>query len=359
MEYSPGSTPILARANLPVMTIVIILLIIAVAITLVWIISKNFYDYKKSPEYLEKLKARLSTYKDVKRLATEYNIPEAETALLWSICRHNKVPNIYYYVRDNAQTEKLFHDVYFQLKNANITPEKFNNFFKLQYSIELITAQTKTLISTRQIPVNTVLFYLTNDSEKFPFTLVESTKEAMILEIPEFFYKSPNKPELLERSRYVFKTENGLTYNFISRTMRYEENKDTGKILMLVAHTENLATQMHRHFRREMFDDQCFFSSVKKGTDKKEKYIVSEKKYEGQLSNISGGGCCIKTDLPVKENQLIAMDFPKIQVKEQVIGIIKRTRKLPTGTFALHIQFLDISLESQNMIMAYVYKYEL
>ena len=227
------------------------------------------------------------------------------------------------------------------------------------YSIELITAQTKTLISTRQIPVNTVLFYLTNDSEKFPFTLVESTKEAMILEIPEFFYKSPNKPELLERSRYVFKTENGLTYNFISRTMRYEENKDTGKILMLVAHTENLATQMHRHFRREMFDDQCFFSSVKKGTDKKEKYIVSEKKYEGQLSNISGGGCCIKTDLPVKENQLIAMDFPKIQVKEQVIGIIKRTRKLPTGTFALHIQFLDISLESQNMIMAYVYKYEL
>ena len=79
----------------------------------------------------------------------------------------------------------------------------------------------------------------------------------------------------------------------------------------------------------------------------------------GKLSNISAGGCCIQTDLPVKDKQYICVSLPSMGIKERLFGVIKNTRKLPTGLSTLHIQFVDISLESQNKIFTLVYKFEL
>ena len=90
-----------------------------------------------------------------------------------------------------------------------------------------------------------------------------------------------------------------------------------------------------------------------------EKYIVSEKEYEGKITNISAGGCCIQTDLPIKEKQYIGIILPDTGIDETIVGIIRRTRRLPTGKLALHIQFIQISLATKNRIHTLVYKYEL
>ena len=192
-------------------------------------------------------------------------------------------------------------------------------------------------------------------------TIVQNQKDFFVVEIPDFIYNSPRKPEKLTRSRFTFKTHDGLSYNLVTRIIRYNQAND-GKYQMIISHTDQLESQAQRHFKREFFEMQCNFASVKenpKPGKNESKYIVSETEYEGKLSNISAGGCCIQTTLPIKEKQLIGVILLDAGIDETIIGIIRRTRKLPTGILALHIQFLEISLEARNRIYTLVYKYEL
>ena len=42
-----------------------------------------------------------------------------------------------------------------------------------------------------------------------------------------------------------------------------------------------------------------------------------------------------------------------------IVGLIKKTRKMPDGTFALHIQFIKFSTKEQNKILAFIYGFDL
>ena len=44
----------------------------------------------------------------------------------------------------------------------------------------------------------------------------------------------------------------------------------------------------------------------------------------------------------IKEKQYIGVMLPDTGIEETIVGIIRRTRKLPTGKLALHIQFMQI-----------------
>ena len=131
---------------------------------------------------------------------------------------------------------------------------------------------------------------------------------------------------------------------------------------MVLSHSEQLECQAQRHFKREFFERECNFKAVKVNENPKKNetlYTFSDKEYPGKITNISAGGCCIQTTLPIKENQYIGVHLPETGIDETIVGIIRRTRKLPTGKLALHIQFMQISLATKNRIHTLVYKYEL
>ena len=182
-------------------------------------------------------------------------------------------------------------------------------------------------------------------------------------------YDNPNlKPPVLERLRFITKAQNGMTYHFTSRAMRYQTNPD-GKIYLIVNHSEDLVNQAHRNSKREFLDTECLFSPAhlvhtvenekKAKHNKEEDFVVRPKEYEGRITNISSGGCCIKTTLPIKEKQYLSLRVPSLELHEHIIGIIRKTRKLIDNSYNLHIQFLKISLESKNRINTIAFKYEI
>lgn len=360
MNYTPDGSPIIARQNAPYMIFILILFLIAVFVFLIWIISKVVSNYINSPEYQEKQKNRKTTLKDIKKLQKEYNFPKEEADLLFELCQLMDLPNITYTIKDSQALQELFKTAYFKLMLSGADENKLNLFFRLNYSIELISAKTKSLISTKQIQPETIVFFIADNNEQFPFTLKSNKKDYFELEVPKFFYELKNRPELLHRLRFTFKTANGLSHNFISRIVRYQKNTD-GSATIFIAHSDKIVTETHRHFRRQMFDSECTFSAAKKvqNPDGTFSFTISEKKYDGTLSNISGGGCCIKTNLPIQEKQHLALFLPGFSNGLKITGIIKGTRKLPGGFFALHIQFLQLSVEAQNRIFEYVYNYKL
>lgn len=360
-NYQIGSTPLQARTNMPFGIFFLIFALIILLIVILSLIVKKRIEYLKSDKYKTKEKNRLTNQKDIIHFSKKYNLSQDEEKMLSIVCKLSKCPNINFQIKNNDDLQAVFKTAYDEIKKQNMNEEIISLFFRLLYRLEQIIAQIKPLDGTKKITAGTTVLYLTHNLEKLPFSVIQNTNEAIFMEIPEFFYNSPERPKPLEKMRFTFKTTTGLSCNFISRVIRYDTSHPN-QIIIVLAHSEKFSTQVQRHYKRDFCKEKCLFSSVKMNNDNNintETFIISEKTYEGNVINISAGGCCLNTTLPIIENQYISLQFPTLNFDEKIIGIIRKTRRLADETFAVHIQFTRVSSATRNKIYAYVYKYEL
>ena len=367
--FQIGSSPLMARQSFPIAMFIVGVILVAAFIGGIWFFTKHLMDYKKSDKYIQKQLSRLTTQKDVKKFIEDNRLSQRESDMLWNMCRIQKLPNINYFIKEPEPLFQKFKEFYSYLKLNNVPEEDLDTFFVLNFNIEKISAATKNLLSTKQLAPEAIVFYLTHESEQFPFYVKNNTQDFLALEIPKFMFDNPNlKPPLLERLRFTTKAQNGMTYHFTSRAMRYQNNPD-GKIYLIIAHSEDLLNQAHRNSKRESIDAECIFSPARLAKmeekskqaikNNEEEYIIAQKEYTGKVTNISSGGCCIKTNLPIKEKQYLSIKIPSLDIEDHIIGIIRKTRQLLDKSYNLHIQFLRIHLESKNKINAYTFKYEI
>lgn len=359
-EYQAGTSPLEARGSFPLGIFFLVLGIIAAIIFAVYIIIKKRQDYFASDEYKEKERNRPTTRKDIVKIEKEHNLTKQQGDMLWDICEMSNCKNIIYQLRDNNEISDLFRTAYDIYRQENASEQKIFDFFTLLYKMETIVANNKAVTNTKFIPVSTVVFYLSDGGEQLPLPVVKNTADGFFLEIPQFLYESPRKPKILARSRFTFKTNQGLAYNFVARIMRYDTH-NSEQFLMVVGHTDNLTSQVQRHYKRDYFERECTFSPIRlsKNQENDDIFEYSSKSYPGKVTNLSAGGCCITTELPIKEGQNLRVIIPDLETDENIIGVIKKTRRLPVMGYAIHIQFLRISLKSQNRIFSLVYKYEI
>ena len=364
-----SGSPIDARSGFPIGLFIIGVILVAVLVGGIWFLTKHVLDYKKSDAYIQKQLSRITTQKDAKIFSETHRLSQDMSIMLWDICKTMQLPNINYLIKRPEEIAAKLKDYYYRIKEQNISPEDLNLFFELNFTLEKISAATKRLLSTKQLPLESIVFYLTHESEQFPFYVKANDSHFLALEIPQFMYDNPRlRPPLLERLRFITKAQNGMTYHFTSRAMRFQTNPD-GKIHLIIKHSEDLVNQAHRNSKREFLDTECLFSPAhlvhslenesKKKHNTAEDFVVRPKEYEGRITNISAGGCCIKTPLPIKEKQYLSLRVPSLDLHENMIGIIRKTRKLIDNTYNLHIQFLKISLDSKNRINTIAFKYEI
>lgn len=360
-SFQGGSgSPLEARQTAPIFLIIMLLVIFILILAVVFFIYKAISSYFKSEKYIEKQKNRKTKRDDVEKLCKHNHFTKEDEKILWEICKITECNNIRYLIKSNAEITDLFRQAFNLAKETDSFDEnQINDFFVILYKLELLAAQGKQISSTRQMTVGLNITFINMNGELYPLKIEKITKDFFIVAIPPFIYNSPQKPEPLSKQRFTYKTKEGLAYNLVSRVVRYEETPDNN-YLMYLTHTDHLISQAQRHFKRDFIDVQCDFYplTVNKSAQKEEeKYIFSEKKYSGKMTNISGGGCCIQTTLPIKEGQNISVTVPDYGIDEKIVGIIKKTRKLQNGNFALHIQFLKISTKTRNKIYLAIYKF--
>lgn len=362
LNYLVTGSPLDARKSAPIFLWLIIVCCIIGIIALVYFIIKSVNKYHQSSVFMDRDKKRLCRRSDVKKLTKRFNLSTNEINLLWTICKETQCTNIRYIARTNAGLNQLFFNGYKILeKKQMFTPQSLDSFFTLLYKMEMTLVQNKTIPTTRSLPESTIIFYLTPDNEQYPLCIIKNEKDFFSVEFPTFLYNTPNKPNVLDKCHFIYKTADGLSYSFDARVIRFEESNDK-QILMVIGHTDKLFSQPQRHSKREFVEEKCLFSHIRINENKsknKDMFVYSDKNYEGKITNISVGGCCIQTNLPILENQHLSVSIPGYEINEKIIGIIKNTRRLPSGDFALHIQFTHISLETKNKIHAIVYKFVL
>ena len=261
--YTGGTgSPIQARQTAPIYLIFLITAVLFLLVAVIGIIIKKRLNYYKSDIYRNKEMNRPTKKSDVHKIADLSNLSKTEINILWDVCQFTKCNNIFYLLTTNAEVNELFKNAYYKMKEHNFfTDKKLNTFFECLYKLEMYVAQTKKIYSTTQIPEQSIIFFISEEGEQYPFTVVKNTKDFFIAEIPEFIAKSDRKPEKLVRNRFTFKTTDGLSYNLITRIIRYEQTQDN-KFNIILAHTDQLECQSQRHFKRDFFQEDCQFARI-------------------------------------------------------------------------------------------------
>lgn len=353
-----SGSPLQARKTAPLFAAILILSAIIALVVIIGLIFKSVAAYKQSDKYIEKSKTRATNRSDVSTFAKNNELSEEEKNILWAACQATQWKNILYSLKDNSSVNELFKNAYLILKEKKyFTEKKLNSYFKTVFKIETIVAQHKKIISSKQLPVQTVINYVHEEGEKYPLTIAENSKDFFATIVPEFLANSPAKPQILKQYRFVYKVEDGLSFNFFTRVIRYEET-DQNETKAILAHTDTFECQTLRKSKRNFVEKACQFSAVAFLNNDKTKYKINEKKFSGKITNISGGGCCIKSSVNAKENQYLCVFLDSIGIDKGILGVIRRVRTLPGGVFSLHIQFVNLKLEIENKIFTLVYKYE-
>lgn len=350
-------SPLAARMN-PIIYVALILGAIAIAILGGLALLYNLNKAKqKSPEWIEAQKNRPTKRSDIVEFSEKYKLNSTEENCLWRFCHRTKPNNILYTFKEIGYLDPFFRQYYDELRLDN-NQKEMNTFFSVMFKIERILASLCNVTTTRVLAKDWKITEIFPDGTKAHYSVYENTKDYLAINITKEVFESEDKPQNMDKVAFSFKTEQGMKYAFVSRLMRYEQTNEG--YIMLVSHSNDLIAKVARSFKRINVSEKCKIASVKVTTNKKgEKTLVAdEKKFDCAITNISGGGCCVCTTLPVKEGQNIYVELNFPDGPDFAFGTIVKTRKARTaGLYNLHVRFTNITLEAQNKILAKVYRY--
>jgi len=98
-------------------------------------------------------------------------------------------------------------------------------------------------------------------------------------------------------------------------------------------------------------------TKTKEGSKVVKKLVLTDKKFNGTMNNISAGGCAVSAGQNIKAGTNIKMDITIKDHNAAALGTALRVNKSSEGT-VMHIRFIKVPPKSLAHINAYIFGYE-
>ena len=341
MFFLAGS-PLEARQNQSIYSILIYTVIFALVLVLINFIIKIIKGKDLSIKQKANKTTNLSTILKITKI---YNLTQEQRDFLIILCKTHKIPNL----EINFHSEnfcnnffmKYYH--YFRENKENLSEDevetKISILFALRQKIENAKKNLSNLASSVAIPEGHKLSYYNDVKEQYECTVLENTKDHLILSIPKNNLNLYSKPKELSKISLFYQSNLGTAFILEVRVIRYQNNTEDGE--MVVSHSNHLKCYQRRKYKRIGINNTCNFSAVKTTTITKEndtviKYEPLERKHQGKLIELSIDG----------------------KTADNVIGLIVNTSENKIdNSYVLHIVFVNINKRTRNKIFSRVYEY--
>lgn len=360
MNLLQVGSPVAARQNPMVYTVIVYLVIILAVIFGIWIIHRLIEKKHSSPEWIEAQKVKPTAYKDIQMLAKKIDLNKEEIALLWKICRENEATNIFYSYTDDDFVDGLFKSAFRKMAQMKVSDKDLYDLFRLRFHIYKSVTFSGSVTSSAKIPLETVLSYPAPSGFQYHFTLIKNDKNGLCLKIPDTLEDtSEDKPQPLSKIAFIFSLPNKQQYALVARVVQYIVSAN-GERQLLTTHSSTVCPQSRRTSRRFLIQRDCKFSAVEVSTNKAGEltFKAKENKYDGTLADLSEGGCKMLSTMPIKQKQYIYLEFEVLGRTEGFFGQIANTRTdLDTGLYSLHIGFKLVPLEMKVRILTDLYEW--
>ena len=157
--------------------------------------------------------------------STGYRVGKNESYIDSNVLNYIKEnENLIYSIKDNVRLNEIFCEFYKKFSSER-NDKKIYALFSLLFKIEQINSHKAKINSSHQIPVSTVINYVSEKKDVHPFVLIKNSDNFLIFEIPQSFYSDENKPKVLDKLHFIFKSSSGLTYYFSTRVINYEKTE--------------------------------------------------------------------------------------------------------------------------------------
>ena len=346
-------------------------LLIGVSVFLLFIvfILKTVHDkYTKGSDYSSQSAKQITNGAILYRITKMYDLDQDEYAFLKKMCTTQKIPNLEYAFHFDVPSDQFFITKFNEIngqtnKKDDLIQKELSLLFSIKQKVDNSRKTLSNLTSTAAIPVGDTISYFSDTKEQFEAKILDNTKNELILSIPKDIFGNPIRPPALSKISLLYQTKAGSAYLSDVRIIRYQNTTGAGE--MVTTHCNNMQSFQKRQFKRVSMKIPCLFSAVKittGGTGAKAdiEYTPMERKYTGQLLEISAGGCSIMTNMNIREKQYI---YAELNIDgehpDSVIGLIVNTTPITDKRqFVLHILFVRITNKIRNKLFARVYEYK-
>lgn len=342
-------------------------IIIAAAVALILFLGRKIISFFKSEDNKSEREAKKITNSSIiNKVSRIYDLKEKEHDFLLEVAKKNKIPNMEYLFHSEENTSTFFNNLLDSIKNdLSLTDDqiqdKISILFTTRQKIDNGRKLLANLTSTTAFPTGQRLQYYAENGEQYSVTVLDNTKEGLIISVPRNAFNQQVNPPELSRIKILYQTRTGIAYEALCRVIRYQNFTGAGE--MVVTHCNTLQSYQRRQFKRIDLNTNCAFSAVKVITaanskDGKIQYQPLEKKYKGQIVELSAGGCSLQTDMAIKDKQYIHIALSiDGRTTDQLIGLIVNTSTIPDSSqYMLHIVFVRITKRTRNKIFSRVYQ---
>ncbi|MCL2442145.1 MAG: PilZ domain-containing protein [Treponema sp.] len=292
----------------------------------------------------------------LRRIAGSVGLNREQTKMLDYIFRTDQVTDPESSINNPVLLDRHFRRAYRIIEQGSGSKEEAQRKLAVLFSTRNLLENSilSSLTSTRQLKDDTVLIINTG-KEKINVHTMSAKGEHLDVEAPKTVLGSQIKIQRGTRLSILFFTKSNKGFSFESRVIGYSSKG--GHPSMQLAHSNQIRFLSQRRFRRRQAVIACFLNLVYvEGSGKKQRLVVDKRRLQGNIADISVGGCSIKTMAPVQVGARFKIEFAQGDSNVAALGQVLRSNKAGVNT-VFHVKFLKVTLHSMNLINAFVYEY--
>jgi len=292
----------------------------------------------------------------LRRIARNIGLNHEQTKMLDFIFKTDQVTDPEKSISTPALLDRHFRRAYRIIEQGKESENEMNKKLSILFSARNILENSTIggFSSTRQLKDDTPLT-ITFGKDKLTINLVSAKGDSLVVEAPKNVLGSQIKIPRGTRLTVMFFNKSNKGFSFETRIIGYS-SKD-GYPTMQLAHSNQLRFLSQRRFRRRHTAIACYLYLVYvEGSGKKQRLIVDKRRFNGNIADISVGGCSIGLMAPVQVGARFKIEFMQGDVSVAALGQVLRSNRAGMNTI-IHVRFLKVSQKSMNTINAYVYEY--
>ena len=294
------------------------------------------------------------------KIASNLELDKVQTKMLEFVLKNDNVSDPARSINSPNLADKHFKRAYKTIEKTTESEEEMNKKLSELFAVRNIIenqAGTATATSTRQIPDNSAAVLII-EGANYAVKVISARGDSLVIEKP---VDSNGEPVNIERGSKVsltFFLKNSNGFSVDSRVLSTTETM--GVPVLHLVHSGQIKKLSHRRFRRRqtIIATAFYFVIVDEHAHKGEnKLIVDKRRFNGNIMDISIGGCSVKTVSPVNSGQMLKIEFTRDDnTVVAALGEVIRTNITGLNVI-MHIRFIKIPKRSMNFINALVYGY--
>jgi c-di-GMP-binding flagellar brake protein YcgR len=298
------------------------------------------------------------------RLAASYGLTRDQAKVLEYVFRTNEVTDPARVLANPNLLDKHFRQAYRHIeRNAESeedAQQRLAYLFSVRNAIDSAQAPGGGIKSTSQVAEN-MAAVISTGRDSYPVRVISSKADVLVVECPRNALGTPLRLTRGTRITLSFFTRSSKGYSFDTRVLGMSDVY--GEPALQLAHSDRPKPLTQRRFRRKQSIISCTFSFVRveevgSGRKKERKMIVDKNVFKGTISDISVGGCAIKTTAAVSAGSRLKIEFLQEDARTvAALGQVLRTNRSGTVGTVIHVKFIKVPRRTMNCINAMVFEY--